>query len=282
MAEKLNPFPFSVPLKITTPPVRYPPAGRCIYCGTFSNKLQLEHILPFGIAGNSMLFPKASCPTCAKITGQVEQACLRHFWWPLRTRMGAPTGRPKDRPQTFTLRRVTPNGAGFNLIGTSEVSAEEYPLNYVALLLPLPGILAGRQPTRMFEGQFWACYNEAEIRALRQNESEAIVMGPINPNTFARMLAKIGHAYATAENRYRFRPLLLDLILGETDTANYWVGGELQLPPVSDQPILHNISSRRCTVNGLRTYLVVDLQLFAFFQTPLYHVVVGEIERTAN
>ena len=48
---------------------RYAPVGRCIYCGAFSNALTKEHIIPFGLAGNALVLPKASCQTCAAITG---------------------------------------------------------------------------------------------------------------------------------------------------------------------------------------------------------------------
>jgi hypothetical protein len=281
MADSPSPFPFSVPLQIASPPKRYPPVGRCIYCGTYSNKLQLEHIIPFGIAGNSLLLPKASCKTCAHVTSQIEQACLRHLWWPFRARMGAPTGQPKERPATFKLRRLTKIDSDIRVIGESDIRAGEYPLNYVALLLQPPGILAGREPTTNLEGQFWARYSVDEMRKFI-NDDEGMLMAKITPNTFARMLAKIGHAYAVAENRFKFRPLLLDLILGKTETANYWVGGELEIPPISSEPLLHDLRGRRCTVNGLRTYLVVDIRLFAFFETPFYHVVVGEIEGPAN
>jgi hypothetical protein len=278
MMNSHNPFPFSVPLQLASPSKRYPPVGHCIYCGTYTNKLQLEHILPFGIAGNCLLLPKASCATCASVTAKVEQACLRHLWWPLRTRMGAPTRQPKERPETFRLRRVTQVGSELRLIGDSDVNANEYPLNYVALLLDQPGILAGREPTDNLEGQIWTRYSADEMARHLQSDRDGRLMGPITPNTFARMLAKLGHSYATAEDRFRFRPLLRDLILGRTETANYWVGGELTVPPISSDPILHELSSRRCVVNGTITYLVVDIRLFAFFETPVYHVVVGEIE----
>jgi hypothetical protein len=114
------------------------------------------------------------------------------------------------------------------------------------------------------------------------SDDEGILMGPITPNVFARLLAKIGHAYAVAENRFKVRPLLRDLILGKTDTANYWVGGEEEIPPLPSEPLLHDIRGRRCTVNGERTYLVVDIRLLVFLETPLYHVVVGEIEGVAE
>jgi hypothetical protein len=284
MTNKPNTLPFATPLQIASETKRFPPVNRCIYCGAYSNQLELEHVLPFGIAGNAMLLPKASCRTCASITGQIEQACLRHLWWPFRTRIGAPTG--SKRPETFTLRRVKRPDDGKQpismmlekpiLLGTSQVSAEEYPLNYVALLLPPPGILVGRPPTDDFEGQFWAAYNVDEVKQ-HIGEGEGMLMGRISPNIFARMLAKIAYAYTVGVKGYgAFKPLVLDLILGKTETANYWVGGDLELPPISQDPVLHNISMRRCTVNGGKTYHVVSLQLFAFLQSPLYHIVIAE------
>jgi hypothetical protein len=269
-------LPFETPLQIITGTKRFQPVGRCIYCGANSGKLETEHVLPFGIAGNAMLLPKASCRACATITGQVEQACLRHLWWPFRTRIGAPTG--SSRPNTFRLRRVRNDGGKIVLLGASDIDAEEFPLNYVALLLQPPGILAGRPPTTDLEGQIWAAYSVEEMRA-HVGDNEGMLMGPINPNTFARMLAKIAYSYTVGNKGYgTFSPLVLDLILGKTETANYWVGGDLELPPVHDQPVLHDVQGRRCTVDGGRTYLVVTIQLFAFLRSPLYHVVIAEVD----
>lgn len=281
MAKKSNPLPFDPPIHILTEKTRYPPVGRCIYCGTYSNKLEIEHVIPFGIAGNAMLLPKASCRACASITGQIEQACLRHLWWPFRTRIGTPTG--SKRPETFKLRRVTADErrliAGKPVvIGTSDIDAKDYPLNYLALLLPLPGILAGRAPTEMFEGRFWTCFSAEEMQRYLGSD-EAMLMGPINPNTFARMLAKIAYAYLVGAQGYgKFKPLVLDLIMGRSTTANYWVGGDLELPPPSANPLIHDMRIRRCTVNRQNAYTVVTIQLFAFLRSPLYHVVVAEAD----
>jgi hypothetical protein len=276
MDTKPNPLPFKAPLQIVSEKKRFPPVGRCIYCGTYSNKLELEHVLPFGIAGNAMLLPKASCRTCASITGKVEQACLRHLWWPFRTRIGAPTG--SKRPETFTFRRGKSVDGRLVLLGSSDISADEYPINYVALLLQPPGILAGRLPTDEFEGQFWTAFSAEEMDAY-VGDDEGMVLGPINPNTFARMLAKIAHAYAVGYYGYgTFKPLILDLILGKTETANYWVGGDIKLPAAHTEQVLHDMHGGYWSVDGLKTYLVVTIQLFAFLQSPIYHIVVGEVD----
>jgi hypothetical protein len=197
--------------------------------------------------------------------------------------MGAPTSRPKDKPETFKLRRVVDDGTGRSiLVGESDVSADEYPVAYVALLLQPPGILAGRKPTSDCEGQIWGTWNEEEMAQFRAPH-EGVLMGPITPNIFARLLAKIAHGYAVAVLGSRnFKPLLPNLILGKTNTANYWVGGDQEVPPVSEEPILHDVRARRCTVDGVKTYFVVTIRLFAFLRTPIYHVVTGEVDGPAQ
>jgi len=64
-----------------------------------SNKLNDEHIIPFGLAGNAYVLKKASCTSCGSITGKVEQACLRRMLGPFRIRVGSPTRNPKERPE---------------------------------------------------------------------------------------------------------------------------------------------------------------------------------------
>jgi hypothetical protein len=163
------------------------------------------------------------------------------------------------------------------LLGDSDIDAQEYPLNYIALLLQPPGILAGRPPTTDLEGHIWAAYNTEEMKQYI-DDNEGMLMGPINPNTFARMLAKIAYAYTVGHKGYgTFKPMVLDLILGRTETANYWVGGDLELPPTSNDPVLHDVRGRRCTVDD-KTYFIVTIQLFAFLRSPIYHVVVAEVD----
>src|ERR1700744_1099100 len=92
-------------IQIRTPFRRYPPVGHCIYCGVYSSQLNKEHILPFGIADDSLVLPKASCRNCEKTTGRLETVCLQHMWWPFRQRIGAPT-RGKKPPSEFEMRFI--------------------------------------------------------------------------------------------------------------------------------------------------------------------------------
>jgi len=65
---------------------RYDPVGHCIYCGAM-NKLQKEHILPFGLSGTAIL-PDSTCSECAKITGEQERRVLRGFMQDVRVYRG--------------------------------------------------------------------------------------------------------------------------------------------------------------------------------------------------
>src|SRR3546814_3930149 len=85
-------------MKITSPPITYPPVGQCIYCGSTKEPLGKEHIIPYGLGGNLVL-PKASCKGCEAITGGFEQVCLRTMFGPARLRLNMPTRRRKERPK---------------------------------------------------------------------------------------------------------------------------------------------------------------------------------------
>ena len=91
-----------------------------------------------------------------------------------------------------------------------------------------------------------------------------------------RMLAKIAHAYATAELGHgNFRPLLQDIILGKKPLyISHYVGGirDQEIPEGAD---LHEIEIDN-TGLGRGRYVVVRIQLFADRKLPEYYVVAGE------
>ena len=102
-------------------------------------------------------------------------------------------------------------------------------------------------------------------------------LGTINILEFSRMLAKIAHSYAIAELGIdAFQPLLLDLILGKTNTSAYLVGGDVSAPPSPEaEPVLHHVYLQNCMRDGVE-YILVAIQLFSFMGMPRYHVVVGK------
>ena len=83
------------------PPREFPPVKACIYCGA-TERLSTEHIIPFS-AGGKWVLPKASCRTCAALTGTFEGEFARTILGPLRMPFNMPTRRPKERPRHLPL-----------------------------------------------------------------------------------------------------------------------------------------------------------------------------------
>ena len=100
------------------------------------------------------------------------------------------------------------------------------------------------------------------------------------PHRFARLIAKIGHGYATAELGIgSFTPLTTELILGRSADYYYYVGGSWDIdPPIPGGDHITKISLR--FTSSQAAWVVVDIRLFSGTETPSYHVVVGEIDLT--
>src|SRR5262245_60302076 len=108
-------------------------------------------------------------------------------------------------------------------------------------------------------------------------DKDGFRIAPMNPDAYARMLAKIAHAYAVAElGESAFWPKLRRFIRGRPMKALQWIGGDLAVPKPEHR--LHDIQWR-IQRTGPTNYLVVSLRLFSFIGSPQYHVVVGELAR---
>lgn len=98
------------------------------------------------------------------------------------------------------------------------------------------------------------------------------------PHEFARLLAKIAYGYIAAElGMGAFKPLVLDIILGESDDYFYTVGGTWDIEPVVPNGD-HKTDIRIKFIDTHRALIIVDIRLFSATETPSYHVVVGLID----
>ena len=98
------------------------------------------------------------------------------------------------------------------------------------------------------------------------------------------MLAKIAHAYASAEiGIEHFEPFLPPLILAEKKfpPASHLVGGQIEQAPLARN--LHEIDLQRTRVTNERQsimavedFWVAKIRLFANLGGPDYYVVVGK------
>jgi hypothetical protein len=268
-------------LRFQTATKRYPSPGVCIYCGRADVKLTDEHIVPLGLGGN-LVFEKSSCVGCAKVTGNVEQQCLRGMFAPLRARLGFPSRRRKDQKRSEPLFVVRLD----DTVESRDVTLLEHPAGLALMRVEPPRILYALPPlTGEFKGDIWWTYVKDDTRQkIEEHGGKGVRFGAFNPGLFARMLAKIAHAFAVADQGLnKFTPLLPRLILGRDENLSSLVGGSMVVPPAFDA--LHQlelevgwIQDVDYTKAGLPAntqFLIIHIRLFSFLAAPLYHVVAG-------
>jgi hypothetical protein len=255
----------------------YEPVRRCIYCGAFSKHLGKEHILPFGLAGNALILPRACCKTCESIITVFEQNCLRKILGPFRLRVGSPSRSPKDRPQTIPLTHAKTFQGQIFPTETTLVPVAEFPLAFIGLRMRTAGVLLREDATetdKIVDFVMWSRFNDAEVKKYT-SPGAGIRIGQIRPRSFGQLLAKIAYGWTVAEVGYgKFKSLVTPFILGKDPYMNHWVGGDWDIPAATDAAF--EIKGTAHQTRG-RTFLVVNIRLFPFFETPKYHVVVGEI-----
>jgi hypothetical protein len=187
---------------------------------------------------------------------------------PTRIRMGLPTRRPEDRPTELEI--VLTDG---KQTWERTIPASEFPLVVPGLILPPPGILVGEKPHNRMVGKFWHARENATAEKFL-SPGKGYKVASFNNHIFMQMLAKIAHSYAVAEwGFHSFRPLLLDLILRDAQTASYWVGGDMTVKP-ADLGGLHKMQLKREVLLGTE-YVIAYITLFCMFGAPEYRIVVG-------
>ncbi len=219
-----------------------------------------------------MILPKASCPTCATITGEVERFCLKLMYGPLRNRLNLPTRHKDKRLSNLPLELKKLDGnKEFRII-----PSENFPIIALGYNFPAPGLLQNIEPNGAYEGTLIVRYIESELQEFMKPEGQRVKLGSFSVQVFCQMLAKIAHSYAIANlGENAFHPLLPDLILGKSLTPQFLVGGDVYSTPSEQNSVLHDIFLQNCLSNGIE-YILVGIQLFAFMGMPRYHVVVGE------
>lgn len=265
---------------------RYPSPGRCIYCGRSDLPLEDEHIIPFALAGDTMIFEKASCRSCAKIINdEFENYCLRTTLGSFRARAGTPTrnkaDRDKERP--VKMARLDDNGNPIE-VHSWTMPPEHLPLMLLSWRLPPPGIfLVGREPSEEILGEGWARFDEDEAHAYisvfrdltGHTGNVGLNVAKLDPPRYFRFLAKTAHALAVADFGYdAFEHLLPDIILGRSKSYCHLIGGEMEVPEPEENEI-----SCRCVLGEFAgdddVLVAVKIQLFPMYGSPIHDVVVG-------
>lgn len=243
---------------------QYQPVGRCIYCGS-KIKLSKEHIIPLALGGLDVL-PQSSCIPCNAKTSRLEQDLTQRMWGQWRAALNMPSRNHVWKPETPEEVAVFRNGVRRVEI----VPTKDLPALLVMPVLPMPAIVTGKQviscPTKSFS------INDHQ---LKEWEDQHVYAGAFNLQVFSRSLAKIAHAYLSAEIGIdAFEPVLPPAILGDID-ALHFVGS----PPenAAQLPIEEGVGHVMTVVdlNGPVPYVGVLMRLFSNFGTPQFLVVCG-------
>jgi hypothetical protein len=273
-----------LPPEVSLPPIQrdskerpsvFAPLGRCVYCGS-TDQLSTEHIIPRGLGGN-VLFPRACCEGCRKLTQAFETVCMRKNFLYFRVHTGLHQ-HPKERPSHFPIRI---RGKGQRLVLPSA-----HP-NWLTLpLLLRPGILAGAPLGMPYVIRGLHTTNPKDLHIIRaQYEiSEYFEVDyAFDVNAFAKMLAKIAHCLACA-NLHKLGKLsdnvlvayLPPFIRGSNDNLGPYLVGQIQHlgePEVDSDYYKYVIFTMTHQAKRLQ---MATIRLFANWRGPVYTVVVGE------
>jgi len=257
-------------------------AQGCIYCNGPA-PLTLEHIIPENIGG-MLTIERASCAFCADETGAFEgHACLGML--PMRRQMRFPQKRrgAKDRERRKAERFVL-------MLDNNRVKVpiEEFPALLMSLVFPFPGILLGQKPEDkpltggVYSAELVEGFGEKLNRVKAKYRANSIGIMGIEPrkrgeeDDYGRMLAKIGHSYATAElGCGNFHPFLVHAIRGvKPYCLLFFIGSGLE----KDSPLSNDLREILLddTVPGAEPFVVVKVRLFANRNTPTHYIVVGQ------
>lgn len=247
--------------------MNFEPIGQCIYCGAAEGQLSREHIIPLGLGGTFVL-PSASCSVCAEATSKVERSYLRNCLGAFRQSVMLPTRRKASRPEKLSLFSGHPNEPE-KLI---EVRPEDYLPAIAMTVLPPARILRGLPNDDMpvFDSKFWSWYDPVRTNNLVSQHGPLSIPTTFNPSVFAQLIAKIGHCWVVANRGLSaFKPLAVELALGQTDRMNYLVGSQVGLESPAPT-MLHQLS-----IWDIGNTVIAAVRLFSNLNAPIWHVVVG-------
>src|SRR4051794_1798688 len=85
--------------------------GRCIYCDTRSPPLTREHVVPYGLGGDSIILRKACCETCRVITSKCERNPIHNNWAEVRAALEFPSRKRELANESFSLHVELEDGS---------------------------------------------------------------------------------------------------------------------------------------------------------------------------
>ena len=204
----------------------------------------------------------------AEIRGGLQPKDLlsisRPVWLPASAR--------HEWPKSFSILKDGPNGQKIE----THVPAKEIPRLLVMMTFPVAGILRDRDPTVHVSMQPWYSVHRGDLSKIIGVRHE----GEFHTLSFCRMIAKIGHCFATATiNQSYFSNLdflLCDFIRTGSGSPFHLVGCDSLIPP-AEAGAPHHTIDLMLTSNKQRQFLAAKVRLFGYRAAPVYHAVVAEL-----
>ncbi len=265
--------------------------GCCIYCGRVlpPDELTDEHVIPYALGHNTLVFQKSTCKPCAAIIQRYEQEVLKKQLGTFRLQVEAPSrAKAKDRPTSveYPFAEVDERGVLLRDLGTRSFQPDDAPLALNLWQLPEPWLFNDNAADGGDHGSPWSFVEMPaasriidEVRNETGARNVAMKVGEVNRSHFLRFLAKTAHAFAVAELGIDgFIPCLTDVILDRDDDLSTYVGGTFSK---TDSPIPPEVTTL-ISVGGVADLVAVRIQFYHVLGTPAYAVVVGrENDNTA-
>ncbi len=257
---------------------KYPAVNRCIYCdapvyseipGDRAFPFGGEHIIAEGLGGTVEL-PEASCRACETATGAVvEGDVLGRTMKALRIFLNLKKAGSGPHPKTLPLDAVI-DGQNKRL----ELPVEDYPIFFLMLSYGPPSI-DGPGGTPLTFGASAVNIRYDQIALVKKYRLTQWSTPYWDNHMLCRMLAKIGHSFATAElTLANFSPLLTGLIRKGDLSPMRYIGSDQR--PAKPSTALHVLELGYQRIKG-KTYVVARIRLFARYEnSPSYLAIVGE------
>jgi len=263
-----------------------PSPGMCIYCYEVlpPEKLTDEHVIPYALGADILIFEKSCCTICQKEITRYEQTVLRQQLGAFRAQVDAPTRKLKDRVKSIDIHfvEVDSNETKMRDLGTKSFPIEDAPLILNLWQFPPAKIF---QVSTKHADRPWSYFRKAEIDAISRQVREetgaahlAVGLGQINRVKYQRFLAKTAHAFVSAKiGPDAFDPYLTDIVLNRTENGDQFVGDIYGVHEFQTQPEnTLQISMGRLTDGPAAGSIAVYLQLYPSIESPEHVIIVGK------
>jgi len=175
-------------LELQGPFKRHPSPGKCIYCGDTTSPRTEEHVLPYAIAGNMLVFEDACCPTCQKKILEFEQPTLQESFKHVRYKIGAPS-RSKSKGKKKKKAKKLPTLDSGHVVGMqiyvteqTQLSQLDHPIGFIGLRLTPPKILQGITVLADAPVDGFGAIDQGKLKQFTKYNNSIISIAAINPS----------------------------------------------------------------------------------------------------